>query len=74
MSLREAYIGVRILDRADPSADSQLNLLEKRVRGRMLGEDTFERMLEVFGAVCEDICITFPKSGQRKAGLNHGMG
>jgi len=38
------------LRRADPSADSQLKLLEARVRQRMLGEDSIERLLEALGS------------------------
>lgn len=38
------------LRRADPSAGSQLALLEARVRERMLGNDTIERLLEALGS------------------------
>src|SRR3989337_4225611 len=38
------------LRRADPSADSQLKLVEARVRHRMLGEDSIERLLEALGS------------------------
>ena len=43
------------LRRADPSAGSQLNLLEARVHERMLGEDTIERLLEALGSTSTSI-------------------
>jgi hypothetical protein len=39
------------LRRADPSARPQLELLEARVRERMLGQDSTEAVLEVLGSV-----------------------
>ena len=38
------------LRRADPTAGSQLNLLEARVHEHMLGGDTIERLLEALGS------------------------
>lgn len=43
------------LRHADPSAKSQLELLEERVRESLLGEDNVERLLEALGATSESV-------------------
>jgi len=39
------------LRRADPSAESELELLQARVRDRLLGEDTVDRLLDALATV-----------------------
>jgi hypothetical protein len=49
------FVSPADLRRADPSADSQLNLLEQRVRERMIGDDTLDKMLEALGSTCTGV-------------------
>lgn len=43
------YDSPAALRRADAAAESELNLLEERIRRRMLGDDTIETLLQVLG-------------------------
>ncbi len=43
------------LRRADRSAESQLSLLEKRVREHMIGKNIIDQMLEVLGETCTEV-------------------
>lgn len=47
------FEGPEDLRRADPSAGSQLSLLEARVRERHLGEELTENLLEALSAICD---------------------
>jgi hypothetical protein len=47
------FDGPADLRHADHSADSQLNILQARVRERTLGQETIEELLEALSAACD---------------------